>query len=118
VANILRGPVDAADFKTYIIPLLFFKRLSGVYDEEVKKAMEQQSGFAVVMKMNEIRTNHANLSIRLYVRINGSGIVASSETPAKAIAGWHTTSRQLRFSPNCLIARLDHGRTVQDGDLR
>ncbi len=33
-ANILREPVDAADFKTYIFPLLFFKRLSDVYDEE------------------------------------------------------------------------------------
>lgn len=33
-ANILRGPVDAADFKTYIFPLLFFKRISDVYDEE------------------------------------------------------------------------------------
>ena len=27
-ANILRGPVDAADFKTYVFPLLFFKRIS------------------------------------------------------------------------------------------
>jgi hypothetical protein len=36
-ANILRGPVDAADFKTYIFPLLFFKRLSDVYDEEIRK---------------------------------------------------------------------------------
>jgi type I restriction enzyme M protein len=25
-ANILRGPVDAADFKTSVVPLLFFKR--------------------------------------------------------------------------------------------
>ena len=33
-ANILRGPVDAADFKTYIFPLLFFKRVSDVWDEE------------------------------------------------------------------------------------
>ena len=33
-ANILRGPVDAADFKTYIFPLLFFKRISDVCDEE------------------------------------------------------------------------------------
>ena len=35
-ANILRGPVDAADFKTYIFPLLFFMRISDVYDEEFK----------------------------------------------------------------------------------
>jgi type I restriction-modification system DNA methylase subunit len=27
-ANILRGPVDAADLKTYIFPLLFFNRVS------------------------------------------------------------------------------------------
>lgn len=30
--NILRGPVDAADFKTYTFPLLFFKRICDVYD--------------------------------------------------------------------------------------
>lgn len=30
-ANILRGPVDAADFKTYIFPLLFFKRICDVW---------------------------------------------------------------------------------------
>jgi type I restriction enzyme M protein len=33
-ANILRGPVDAADFMTYIFPLLFFKRICDVWDEE------------------------------------------------------------------------------------
>jgi len=33
-ANILRGPVDAADFKTYIFPLLFFKRICDVWDED------------------------------------------------------------------------------------
>ena len=33
-ANILRGPVDAADFKSYVFPLLFFKRISDVHDEE------------------------------------------------------------------------------------
>ena len=36
-ANILRGPVDAADFKTYIFPLLFFKRICDVWDEEYKE---------------------------------------------------------------------------------
>jgi type I restriction enzyme M protein len=43
-ANILRGPVDAADFKTYVFPLLFFKRISDVYDEEYTIALEESGG--------------------------------------------------------------------------
>jgi type I restriction enzyme M protein len=43
-ANILRGPVDAADFKTYIFPLLFFKRISDVYDEEYAIALKESKG--------------------------------------------------------------------------
>jgi len=43
-ANILRGPVDAADFKTYIFPLLFFKRISDVYDEETAAALKESDG--------------------------------------------------------------------------
>ncbi len=43
-ANILRGPVDAADFKTYIFPLLFFKRICDVYDEELAVALTESEG--------------------------------------------------------------------------
>ncbi|MCX5810690.1 MAG: class I SAM-dependent DNA methyltransferase [Proteobacteria bacterium] len=43
-ANILRGPVDAADFKTYVFPLLFFKRISDVHDEEYRTALEESDG--------------------------------------------------------------------------
>ncbi|OGG55756.1 MAG: DNA methylase [Candidatus Handelsmanbacteria bacterium RIFCSPLOWO2_12_FULL_64_10] len=43
-ANILRGPVDAADFKTYVFPLLFFKRISDVHDEEYQAALEESRG--------------------------------------------------------------------------
>ncbi len=45
-ANILRGPVDAADFKTYIFPVLFFKRISDAYDEEFTLALEESGGDA------------------------------------------------------------------------
>ena len=37
-ANALRGPVDPADFKAYIFPLLFFKRVSDTLDEEHEAA--------------------------------------------------------------------------------
>jgi type I restriction enzyme M protein len=33
-ANILRGSIDAADYKNYIFGLLFLKRLSDVFEEE------------------------------------------------------------------------------------
>lgn len=43
-AWILKGPVDAADFKVYVFPLLFFKRLSDVYDDEYKTSLEESDG--------------------------------------------------------------------------
>jgi type I restriction enzyme M protein len=53
-ANILRGPVDAADFKTYIFPLLFFKRISDVYDEELSEAMAVSDGDPEYAKFPEV----------------------------------------------------------------
>lgn len=37
-ATALRGTIDAGDYKQYIFPLLFLKRLSDVYDEELEQA--------------------------------------------------------------------------------
>ena len=43
-ATALRGTIDAGDYKQYIFPLLFFKRISDVYDEEFEKALAESSG--------------------------------------------------------------------------
>jgi type I restriction enzyme M protein len=47
-ATLLRGLIDASDYKQYIFPLLFFKRLSDVWDEDYREAFEdsQDEGYA------------------------------------------------------------------------
>ena len=42
--NILRGPVSQDNFKDYITPLLYYKRISDVYDEETEEALELSGG--------------------------------------------------------------------------
>lgn len=43
-ATLLRGTIDAGDYKQYIFPLLFFKRICDVYDEEYENALEDSGG--------------------------------------------------------------------------
>jgi type I restriction enzyme M protein len=43
-AEFLRGQIDASDYKQYIFPLLFYKRLSDVYLEEYNEALEIHDG--------------------------------------------------------------------------
>ncbi|MGK8511802.1 N-6 DNA methylase [Nocardia asiatica] len=43
-ADLLRGSIDQADFKAYIFPLMFFKRISDVYMEEFAEALEESGG--------------------------------------------------------------------------
>ena len=40
-AKLLRGLIDAGDYKQYVFPLLFFKRLSDVWDEEYQGALDE-----------------------------------------------------------------------------
>lgn len=45
-ATLLRGTIDAGDYKQFIFPLLFFKRLCDVFDEETKLALKESGGDA------------------------------------------------------------------------
>lgn len=42
--NILRGPINQDEYKSYVTPILFFKRLSDVYDEETAEALGISDG--------------------------------------------------------------------------
>ena len=43
-ATLLRGTIDAGDYKQFIFPLLFFKRLCDVFDEETQAALAESGG--------------------------------------------------------------------------
>ncbi|MBD3331133.1 type I restriction-modification system subunit M [Candidatus Peregrinibacteria bacterium] len=40
-ADILRGKIDSSDYKKYIFGLLFYKRISDVWDEEYQKVIDE-----------------------------------------------------------------------------
>ena len=50
-AVLLRGLVDAGDYKGYVFPLLFYKRVSDVWDEDYTKALEDSGdeGYAAAV---------------------------------------------------------------------
>lgn len=43
-ANLLRGAIDPGEYKNIIFPLMFFKRISDVYDEEFEIALSESDG--------------------------------------------------------------------------
>lgn len=43
-ANLLRGFIDAGDYKQFIFPILFWKRICDVYDEEYQLALKESHG--------------------------------------------------------------------------
>jgi type I restriction enzyme M protein len=84
-ANILRGLIDAADFKQYIFPLLFFKRISDLWDEEYQQALADSggdltyAGFGEQHRFqipkgchwDEVRKKTANVGAALQKALNG-----------------------------------------------
>lgn len=42
--NIIRGPVSQDNFKDYITPILYYKRISDVYEEERQYALRESNG--------------------------------------------------------------------------
>jgi type I restriction enzyme M protein len=49
----IRGPVDAPKFKDYILPLIFLKRLSDVFDDEIERLSAEFGGRDRVLRLLE-----------------------------------------------------------------
>ncbi|AVR21544.1 MULTISPECIES: N-6 DNA methylase [Burkholderia] len=49
----IRGEKDAAKFKDYLLPLLFLKRLSDVFDDEIERLAEEYGDSATALEIAE-----------------------------------------------------------------
>lgn len=50
-ASSIRGPIDAPKYKDYIIPLIFYKRLCDVYEDEIKRLAEEFGNEEIAKKL-------------------------------------------------------------------
>lgn len=60
-ATYLRGHIDAGDYKQFIFPLLFYKRICDVYDEEYSEALDESDGdeeYAALPAMHRFTVPH------------------------------------------------------------
>jgi type I restriction enzyme M protein len=78
-AVLLRGTIDAGDYKQFIFPLLFYKRLCDVFDEETVTALRESGGdqdFALFPENHrfQVPADAHWLEIRKVSRDVGSGL--------------------------------------------
>lgn len=119
-AWILKGPVDASDFKVYIFPLLFFKRISDVYDEEYQLALVESEGdesYAALPEFhrfgipkgchwNNIRETTSNIGLAIEQALRG--IETTNQEFLHGIFGDAQWSNKNKLSDRLLIDLIEH----------
>lgn len=116
----LRGTIDAGDYKQYIFPLLFFKRISDVYDEEFQNALAESNGdiaFAAFAEnhhfivpegahWNDVREVTTNIGMALQNAMRS--IEKSNPDTLDGIFGDASWTNKERLSDAILINLIEH----------
>jgi type I restriction enzyme M protein len=119
-ANILRGPVDASDFKAYVFPLLFLKRISDVYDEERAAALEESGGdqeyaelpeqhrFQIPTGAHWVELRARNTNVGQAIQRAMREIEKANPTTLYGIFGDVQWTNRARLSDELLVDLIDH----------
>ncbi len=119
-ATNLRGKIDAGDYKQYIFPLLFYKRICDVYDEEYQDALDKSRGdkefakfkenhrFQIPEKYhwNKLRETTQNVGIFLLKAMKS--IEDANLNSLSGIFGDAAWSNKDRLTDETLIDLIDH----------
>ena len=134
-AKILKGPVDASDFKVFIFPLLFFKRISDIYDEEYQTALDESAGdkdYASMPEMHrfeipegchwrDVRETTTNIGQAIAHALRG--IEHANQEYLHGIFGDAHWSNKDKLADNLLVDLIEHfskytlGRKNADPDM-
>ena len=86
----IRGEKDAAKFKDYLLPLLFLKRLSDVFDDEIERLAEEYGDRQIAKEIAE--SDHELL--RFYLPPEARwGVISSREAHAWPLDGQGRSTR-------------------------
>lgn len=116
----LRGTIDAGDYKQYIFPLLFFKRICDVYDEEYENALAESDGdieYAAFTEnhhfqvpagahWNDVRETTTNVGVALQDAMRA--IEVANQDTLYGIFGDASWTNKNRLSDATLINLLEH----------
>jgi type I restriction enzyme M protein len=119
-ATTLRGKIDAGDYKQYIFPLLFFKRLCDVYDAEFENALSKSDGdkefasfkenhyFQVPAEAHWNRVREVTVNVGLALRDAMNLIEKANPDTLSGIFGDASWTNKNRLSDETLINLIEH----------
>jgi type I restriction enzyme M protein len=123
-ANILRGsPVDRTDWKSYILPLMFFKRICDVWDEEYEEAVktygedfDDEHRFVIPEgnHWNDVRETAANVGTALQNAMRG--IESANQKHLYGVFGDSQWTNKERLPDAFLKALLDLARDLVNAE--
>lgn len=116
----LRGHIDAGDYKQFIFPLLFFKRICDVYDEEYAEALAESDGdkdyarsrefhrFIVPKKHHWNAVRETTTNVGLAIQAAMSAIEKANPDTLAGIFGDAAWTNKDRLSDETLVNLLEH----------
>lgn len=119
-ATYLRGHIDAGDYKQFIFPLLFFKRICDVYDEEFAEALAESDGdkdyarnpefhrFVVPAKHHWNKVRETTTNVGLAIQESMSAIEKANPDTLAGIFGDASWTNKDRLSDETLVNLLEH----------
>ena len=119
-ATYLRGHIDAGDYKQFIFPLLFFKRICDVYDEEFAEALDESDGdqdyassaefhrFNVPKKHHWNKVRETTTNVGLAIGEAMSAIEKANPETLAGIFGDASWTNKDRLSDETLVNLLEH----------